>query len=117
MLGHINGVDLYNDRLPKQAVNPVKPSINSKENLYRRFLMFKEFYVASCRYSNSIRPTVSIRILQLDSARLVSHRFGVLPPSRLSVLSYPLTATGRILIFKGDHGASAAIPLATTPMA
>src|SRR5260370_11744984 len=47
MMGHIYRVDRYNDELPKQTVNPVKPSINSKENLYPRLLMFEEFYPAS----------------------------------------------------------------------
>jgi len=107
MLGHIYRVDLYNDELPKQTVNPIKPSINSKENLYRRFLMFKEFYVAPMPVIVCEGKTDSIYIK--DAIRSRAAAFPILatvspgkPTAlKLRIPAYPLTATGRILKLKG----------------
>lgn len=56
MIGHINRVDRYNEELEakrvlsgqkaKDAKDIAKAALRSKEKLYRRFLLFKDFYMA-----------------------------------------------------------------------
>jgi len=107
MLGHIHGVDLYNDGLPRQTVNPILPSLNSKENLYRRFLMFKEFYVARMPVivcegkTDSIYIKHAIRSLAASFPSLATLVPGKPTALKVRVPAYPLTATGRILKLKG----------------
>jgi RNA-directed DNA polymerase len=110
MLGHIYGVDLYNDRLPKQIVNPIKPSINSKENLYRRFLLFREFYVATAPVivcegkTDSIYIKYAIRSLAAAFPALAAIAPGKPTTLLVRVPAYPLTTTGRILRLRGGTG-------------
>jgi len=107
MLGHIYRVDRYNDELPKQTVNPIKPSINSKENLYRRFLMFKEFYVAPIPVIVCEGKTDSIYIKHAIRSRAAAFpTLATVSPGKPTALkvripAYPLTTTGRILKLKG----------------
>jgi RNA-directed DNA polymerase len=110
MLGHIYGVDRYNDELPKQLVNPVKPSLNTKENLYRRFLIFKEFYAATqpvivCEgKTDSIYLKYAIRSLAAAFPTLATVTPGKSAALSVRVPPYPLTATGRILKLRGGTG-------------
>jgi len=107
MLDHIYRVDLYNDNLPRQAVNPIKPSLNTKENLYRRFLMFKEFYVASAPLiicegkTDSIYVKHAIKSLAAAFPTLAAVTPGKPTALKVRVPQYPLTTTGRILKLKG----------------
>ena len=110
MLGHIYRVDRYNDELPKQTVNPIKPSLNTKENLYRRFLMYKEFYAATtpvvvCE-GKTDRVYIKLAIKSLAGAfpTLAAVTPGKPTTLRLRVPGYPLTATGHILKLKGGTG-------------
>jgi hypothetical protein len=107
MFGHIYHVDRYNDELPKQTVNPVKPSLNTKENLYRRFLMFKEFYVATLPVivcegkTDSVYIKCAIKSLAASFPTLAALTPGKPINLMVRVPAYPLTATGRILRLKG----------------
>ncbi len=107
ILGHIYRVDRYNDELPKQTVNPIKPSINSKENLYRRFLMFKEFYAAPVPVivcegkTDSIYVKHAIRSLAAAFPTLAAITPGKPTVLKVRIPAYPLTTTGRILKLKG----------------
>lgn len=107
MLGHIHRVDLYNDGLPKQTVNPIKPSLNTKENLYRRFLMFKEFYVATMPVivcegkTDSIYIKHAVKSLATAFPTLATVTPGKPTALKVRVPAYPLTTTGRILKLKG----------------
>jgi RNA-directed DNA polymerase len=107
MLGHVDRVDRYNDELPKQTVNPIKPSINSKENLYRRFLMFKEFYAAPVPVivcegkTDSIYVKHAIRSLAAAFPTLATVTPGKPTALKVRIPAYPLKATGRILKLKG----------------
>jgi len=50
MLGHINAVDCHNSELDSKGDGgkaKAKTLLRSKERLYRRFLMFKDFYAAA----------------------------------------------------------------------
>jgi retron-type reverse transcriptase len=107
MLGHIYGVDLYNDGLPRQTVNAVQPSLNSKENLYRRFLMFKEFFVAPAPVivcegkTDSIYIKHAIKRLAASFPSLATLEHGKPIELRVRVPAYPLITTGRILKLRG----------------
>jgi RNA-directed DNA polymerase len=113
MLGHIDAVDRYNARLASQAQgsNEVNArGIGCKENLYRRFLMFKEFYVASAPVIVCEGKTDNVYVLNAirnlanayPSLAAVSPNMTVTMKAR--IFRYPETSTGHILRLKGGIG-------------
>lgn len=113
MLGHIDRVDLHNAKLESLARgnNWVSTKgVGSKENLYRRFLIFKEFYAAPapviiCEGKTDIVFIVrAIRSLAALFPRLATVTPGKPTTLNVRVFKYPLTSTGRILSINGGTG-------------
>jgi RNA-directed DNA polymerase len=110
MLGHIDHVDLHNAKIAKKSGQPIniKASINSKENLYRRFLMFKEFYVASAPVivcegkTDSVYLKCAIRSLAAAFPALANVVPGKPIAVSVRIPRYPVTPTGRILKLTGS---------------
>lgn len=107
MLGFIDGLDLFNEQLnPRDKGRP----LSSKESIYRRFLMFKEFYAAPAPVvlcegkTDNVYITHAIRSLapqypklaDVDSARKIF--------IKLRRFKYTDTSTGRILGIHGGTG-------------
>ena len=110
ILGHINSVDLHNARIEKKSSGVPKTtslSMNSKENLYRRFLMFKEFYVAPAPVivcegkTDSVYIRHAIKSLAATFPSLATVTAGKPTTLNVRIPTYPLTPTGRILNLKG----------------
>jgi RNA-directed DNA polymerase len=113
MFGHINAVDIHNsesatkDESRKQQA---KAALRSKEKLYRRFLMFKDFYAASVPVlvcegkTDNVYLQCAIKSLAATYPKLAT----VLPNGRISlrvrILKTANTSTGRVLQL--DGGAS-----------
>lgn len=107
MLGFIDGVDLFNKSLlPK---GPGK-SLTSKELMYRRFLLFKEFYAAAAPIvicegkTDNVYVTHAVRSL----AALYPELATVDPSGKITInfrrFKYSGTSTGRILGITGGSG-------------
>jgi RNA-directed DNA polymerase len=100
-LGHIDRVDWYNvERVSENHRNHEPLGISSKENLYRRFLVFQEFYWAS-------RPTIicegkTDNVYLKHAIRSLAAEFPSLKNAR--IFKYPNTSTGRILKLRGGSG-------------
>ncbi len=110
MFGHINSVDHHNAKLEsgkiaKQQANA--QGVGSKENLYRRFLIFKEFYVAEAPVIVCEGKTDNVYVRQ--AIRKLASRY----PGLATVLAsgkvrlniriprYSETTTGRVLGLRG----------------
>lgn len=107
MLGFIDGVDLFNKGLlPK---GPGK-SITSKELMYRRFLLFKEFYAAPAPIVICEGKTDNVYIAHAirSLAALYPKLATVDPTGKISInirrFRYVGTSTGRILGLTGGTG-------------
>lgn len=113
MLGHIDRVDWYNAELHDEDGHEDKDpiGISSKENLYRRFLLFKEFYWA-------LDPTIVCEgktdnvYLKHAIRKLAAHYpslgtvsgTGAVAALKVRIFKYPSTSTGRILKLGGGTG-------------
>ncbi|HEY2496723.1 MAG TPA: retron Ec67 family RNA-directed DNA polymerase/endonuclease [Candidatus Angelobacter sp.] len=101
MFGHIDRVDWYNvERISENHRDQEPPGISSKENLYRRFLIFQEFYWAS-------RPTIicegkTDNIYLKHAIRSLAAEYPSL--KNIRIFKYPNTSTGRILKLRGGSG-------------
>lgn len=113
MLGHIDRVDLHNKKLSsntKGSTPKEKTSLNTKEHLYRRFLMFKEFYVAPAPVIVCEGKTDNVYILHaIRSLHARYPRMATLNPDgtikvRVRIYKYTQTSTGRILRMNGGTG-------------
>lgn len=113
MLGHIDRVDRHNARLAwrLQGSNDLNSrGIGSKENLYRRFLMFKEFYattvpVIMCEgKTDNVYIRQAIRSLATYFPSLVTIKVGKPMTLNVRIFRYPETSTGRILRLSGGIG-------------
>jgi RNA-directed DNA polymerase len=111
MLGHIDFVDRYNfDLQSKSQSNGEQVGLGSKENLYRRFLIFKEFYAA-------VSPVIlcegktdntyirhAIRQLASNFPTLATMSENNKITLNVRIFKYPNTSTGRILRLNGGTG-------------
>lgn len=112
MLGHIDRVDWYNAELNPEALSDEKEpvGIGSKENLYRSFLVFKEFYVASvptivCEgKTDNVYLKCAIRSLAARFPLLATPLANGPPALNIRIFKYPNTSTGRILKLRGGTG-------------
>ena len=113
MFGHIDRVDRHNANLrtPAHGRNEVVGRrTTSQESLYRRFLMFKDFYAAPAPVivcegkTDNVYIRHAIRKLAVSFPTLAT----VVPnkPTTLNVRvpRYPQTSTGRILRLRGGTG-------------
>jgi RNA-directed DNA polymerase len=108
MLGHIDRVDRYNVKLretePEQ--NPEK-ELSSKESLYRRFLIFKEFYAnpAPMIVCEGKTDTVYLTHAIRSMAALYPELASVSPDNKVALkvrmFKYPGTSTTEILGLTG----------------
>ena len=108
MLGFIDGVDLFNKaNLPK---GPAK-SLTSKEVMYRRFLMFKEFYATTSPIVVCEGKTDNVYIIHaIRSVAALYPKLATVAPSgkitsSIRRFKYSGSSTGRILGITGgsDH--------------
>lgn len=112
MLGHINRVDRHNAQLSSHlnamVVDP--RSTGSKENLYRKFLMFKEFYAAPAPVIICEGKTDNVYLLYaIRSLAAAYPRLATVSPQNtitlnIRIFRYPQTSTGRILGLGGGTG-------------
>jgi RNA-directed DNA polymerase len=111
MLGHIDRVDRHNVDLALKAggTKNVAGTLSSKETLYRRFLMYKEFYAAEqpvivCEgKTDNVYIGHAIRSLAGVYPRLVTVSASSMKLD-VRIFRYPDTSTGRILRLTGGTG-------------
>lgn len=110
MLGFVDGVDLFNRALvlkEKGASHQSSKDLSAKENMYRHFLLFKEFYatempVLVCEgktdnvyITHAIRSLASLypKLAQIDEEGKIA--------IKIRRFKYSTTSTGRILGLSG----------------
>lgn len=77
MLGFIDGVDLYNKKRTPKAKRPSeKSTLTSKELMYRRFLLFTEFFTAPAPVIICEGKTDNIYILHAIRSLPMVHKRG-----------------------------------------
>jgi RNA-directed DNA polymerase len=107
MFGHIDRVDRHNASLVKKGK---AAGLGSKENLYRRFLLFKEFYAAEkpvliCEgKTDNVYLKQAIRALAAGYPLLAIVSANNTVTRNIRVFRYPSTSTGRILRLGGGTG-------------
>lgn len=112
MLGHIDRVDQHNLETHVDKFNDEKETeqISSKEHLYRRFLLFKEFYVAPIPViicegkTDNVYLKQAIRSLGANYPSLATIAPNGTIVRNVRIFKYPNTSTGRILHLKGGTG-------------
>ncbi len=111
MLGFIDGVDLYNKKLiPKVKGSKDQSSLTSKESMYRRFLLFKEFYTASTPViicegkTDNVYVLHAIRSLAATYPQLATTSADGTIKLHVRIYKYSGTSTGRILGINGGTG-------------
>jgi len=112
MLGFINGVDLHNRNKDKTLSAKAKrlrdqSSLTDKESMYRRFLLFKEFYAASAPViicegkTDNIYILHAIRSLATTHPQLAMAKTDGTIKLNVRIYKYSGTSTGRILGING----------------
>lgn len=115
MFGHIDRIDRHNQglRTDHTSARKSEPELTSKEKLYRRFLLFKEFYIAErpiivCEgKTDNIYLRYAIKSLAEQYPHLISP---ARPPERktselkIRIFKYTGTSTGEILQINGGTG-------------
>lgn len=108
MLGFIDGVDLYNRTLESRVKGSRDQSrLTSKESMYRRFLLFKEFYAASAPViicegkTDNVYILHAIRSLAATYPQLATTDADGTVKLIVRIYKYPGTSTGRILGING----------------
>src|SRR4030095_8735842 len=111
MLGFIDGVDVFNSKIDaKIDAKPKQRRPTSKESMYRRFLMFKEFYSAPAPVvlcegkTDNIYITHAIRSLAAQYPKLADVSPGGKITIKLRRFRYTDRSTGRILGIHGGTG-------------
>lgn len=111
MLGFIDGVDLYNKKLSsKNGDSKSQTGTTSKETMYRRFLLFKEFYAAPIPVIICEGKTDNVYILHAIRSMAASYpqlaTMNADGTIKLTVRIYKYTgnSTGRILGINGGTG-------------
>lgn len=105
MLGHIDAVDRHNFEIEAkvEARKPqAKAALRSKEKLYRRFLMFKDFYVAPTPVVVCEGKTDNVYLLHAIRSLAVAYpRLATVANNKITlnirILKTVQTSTGRIL--------------------
>jgi RNA-directed DNA polymerase len=110
MLGYINAVDIHNAELVaknESRKKEAKDGLRSKERLYRRFLMFKDFYAASIPVvvcegkTDNVYLACAIKNLAANYPKLAT----VLPNGQVKlnvrILKTESTSSGRVLQLGG----------------
>jgi hypothetical protein len=107
MLGFIDGVDLFNETLnPREKGLP----LTSKESIYMRFLIFKEFYTAPAPIvlcegkTDNVYITHAIRSLARQYPQLADVNLAGKISIKLRRFRYTDRSTGRILGIHGGTG-------------
>ncbi|HKW96794.1 MAG TPA: retron Ec67 family RNA-directed DNA polymerase/endonuclease [Bryobacteraceae bacterium] len=109
MLGFIDSIDLYNKKIAPKSKDSDK--LSKKELMYKRFLIYKDFYAAEapviiCEGStDNVYLTHAIRSLAAeypDLAEITGDKIRL----RLRLYKYPQSSTARILGLR-DGGSSA----------
>lgn len=109
MLGFIDGVDLYNKR-SSAAKGTKETSVTSKKAMYRRFLLFKEFYAAPMPVIVCEGKTDNVYILHaIRSLVAANPRLAIVNPNgtiklNVRIFKYSETSTGRIIKMNGGTG-------------
>jgi RNA-directed DNA polymerase len=107
MLGFIDSIDLYNRKLHP---NIESTALSSKEQAYRRFLLFKDFYAATrpvlvCEgKTDTVYLTHAIRSLAAYFPRLATVAAAGKVTLNIRRYRYAGRSTGRILGLNGGHG-------------
>lgn len=108
MLGFIDGVDLYNQRSKsKGKESKIQSSLTSKESMYRRFLLFKEFYAAKTPVilcegkTDNVYILHAIRSLAAAYPQLATINSDGRIKLSIRIFKYSGTSTGRILGMNG----------------
>jgi RNA-directed DNA polymerase len=113
MLGHIDAVDCHNFKIASKVDSQktqAKSALRSKEKLYRRFLMFKDFYSASMPVvvcegkTDNIYLLHAIRSLAAYYPKLATVAAKNQIKLNIRILKTVQTSTGRVLQL--DGGAS-----------
>lgn len=106
MLGHIDAVDRHNFDIEAKVESRkprAKAALRSKQNLYRRFLMFKDFYSAAAPVvvcegkTDNVYLLHAIRSLATGYPKLATVLAGNKIKLNIRVLKTVQTSTGRIL--------------------
>lgn len=110
-LGFIDSIDLYNKSNVDQEKNAKDESkITSKESLYRRFLLYKEFYVAASPViicegkTDNVYLLHAIRSLVADYPLLATRDVKGVIKLNIRIFKFTDTSTGRILGMSSGGG-------------
>lgn len=114
MLGFIDGVDLYNKSLisSKARKSGDQANLTTKESMYRRFLLFKDFYTSTVPViicegkTDNIYILHAIRSLATKHPKLATTNVDGTVKLIARIYKYSDTSTGRIL---GMNGGTASL--------
>jgi hypothetical protein len=108
IFGHIDAVDYHNCKIQSKAdPREAKIALRSKEKLYRRFLMFKDFYAASLPVivcegkTDNIYLLHAIRSLAAYYPKLATEATSKKITLNIRILKTVKTSTGRVLQLEG----------------
>lgn len=107
MLGFIDSIDLYNKNITPKTKEKNQPNLSSKESIYRRFLLFKEFYIAPTPViicegkTDNVYILHAIRSLVETYPQLATKNSDGSIKLKVRIYKYSNTATGRILGISG----------------
>ena len=107
MLGFIDRLDMFNEKFHPRVKN--RP-LTSKESMYRRFLLFKEFYAAPAPVvlcegkTDNVYITHAIRSLATEYPKLADVSSNGEITIKLRRFRYTDSSTGRILGIHGGTG-------------
>ncbi len=100
MLGFIDGIDVFND---DRNPHDVTDGLEKKENAYRRFLLYSQFYAAPAPVivcegdTDNVYLTHAIRSLAAQYPELAEIKKGGKIQFKVRLYKYPRTSTARIL--------------------
>lgn len=106
MLGHIDAVDCHNFEIESKVESrkqQAKPALRSKQKLYRRFLMFKDFYSAPAPVivcegkTDNVYLLHAIRSLAVSYPKLVTISANDKITLNIRILKTVRTSVGRVL--------------------
>jgi hypothetical protein len=106
MLGHIDAVDCHNFDIETKVESrkqQAKPALRSKQKLYRRFLMFKDFYSAPASVvvcegkTDTVYLTHAIRSLAVSYPKLATISADSKIALNVRILKTVKTSVGRVL--------------------
>lgn len=113
MLGFIDGIDLYNKgekRKKEESKRNGELKLTSRETIYCRFLLYKEFYVSSLPViicegkTDNTYLLHAIRSLATQYPQLATKNPDGTIKLKIRIFKYTNNATGRILGIKGGTG-------------